>query len=170
MPRGRSGWSVDGPADRELDQLMTGLLDSLSLSRATLRLDVPDDPSMPMTHEVLAPGVPSVGGRVVTATGSPTVEMVMRTHEVLAVDDTSRAIEIDPVFDDDRFRAMVRDYGGLASYIAAPVFEDDRLVGIVSLHHLGAPREWSAAEIHTSAAAAARAGELRAVYIEERIS
>ena len=157
-----------GPADRELSDLMVTLRDRLALSRATLRLDVPADQPMPMTHEALAQGVASVGGVVVAAEGSPTVATILRTRALLAVPDTDRAVEVDPAFDDDSFRAMVRDYGGLAAFVAAPVFEQDQLVGILSLHQLSAPRNWTEDELEIARRATGRITQLRPELVRER--
>lgn len=159
---------MTGPAHRELCDLMVTLRDRLALSRATLRLDVPADQPMPMTHEALAPGVASVDGLVVAAEGSPTVTTILRTRAVLAIPDTGRAAEVDPAFDDDGFRAMVRDYGGLAAFVAAPVFERDRLVGILSLHQLSAPRNWTGDELEAAHQATGRIAELRPELARER--
>lgn len=159
---------MTGPADRELTDLMVTLRDRLALSRTTLRLDVPGDQPMPMTHEALAPGVASVDGMVVAAEGSPTVTTILRTRAVLAIPDTGRAAEVDPAFDDDGFRAMVRDYGGLAAFVAAPVFERDQLVGILSLHQLSAPRSWTCDELEATDRATARIARLRPQLARER--
>ena len=61
---------------------------------------------------------------------------------------------------DARFRAMLETYGGLAAQIVTPVLSDGRLVAIISVHQLGAPRRWSPAEVDAATAAARRIGEL----------
>ncbi len=159
---------MTGPADRELSDLMVTLRDRLALSRATLRLDVPADRPMPMTHEALAPGVASVhrpGG----GSGRVSHRRDDSSHSpVLAIPDTGRAAEVDPAFDDDGFRAMVRDYGGLAAFVAAPVFEREKLVGILSLHQLSAPRSWTGDELEAAHHATTRIAELRPELARER--
>ena len=160
--------SAPETADKQLTLILQTLRDDLSLARATLRLDIPGEQAMPMTHEVLAPGVASVDGHVVAAAGSPTVTKLKRDRSWVVVSDCGRAAETDPDFDDDGFRAMQRDYGGLAAFIAAPLFEGDRLVGIVSLHHLGSPREWSEGELALVNEARNRIGRLRPQFTLER--
>ena len=42
---------------------------------------------------------------------------------------------------------MLISYGGMGAQIVTPVRDADRLLGIISLHHLGGPREWSDREL-----------------------
>jgi GAF domain-containing protein len=49
--------------------------------------------------------------------------------------------------DDPAFQAMLVHYGDLAAQIVTPVKNGDELLGIISLHHLGGPREWSEREL-----------------------
>jgi GAF domain-containing protein len=137
-----------GSADSELADLMERLRADLALSRATLRLDVtvPGREEFPMTHEALAPGVDSVAGKVVPADGHPTVERILRDRTWLVVDDCVGLGRRDSDFDRPVYWSMLETYGGLAAFIAAPLFEEDRLVAILSLHHLGSPRVWSGDE------------------------
>jgi GAF domain-containing protein len=51
-------------------------------------------------------------------------------------------------------------YGGLAAQIVTPVLVDGRVAGIVSLHQLGSPRNWTDTEIEACRATATRVGEL----------
>ena len=54
-------------------------------------------------------------------------------------------------YDDPAFHAMLDTYGGLAAQIVTPVLSGDRLVAIVSVHQLGAPRSWTDEEIEAAA-------------------
>jgi GAF domain-containing protein len=156
-------------ADARLEELMQHLRTELDLSRATLRLDVdvPGREAFPMTHEALAPGVDSVAGKVVAADGHPTVERIVRDRAWLVVDDCAGLARADSDFDRPVFWSMLEDYGGLAAYIAAPLFEGGRLVAILSLHQLGSPRAWTAGERETVAQALETINELRARYALE---
>jgi GAF domain-containing protein len=141
---------VNSPAqdsDRALGHLIDDLRERLSVSRATLRLDVPGDEPLPMTHESLADGVESVHGRVVAAAGAPTVTRMERDRSVVVVNDCEHHGEVDPLFDSPGFRAMIRDYGGLGAFVAAPLVDGGRIVGILSVHHLGSPRVWTSDEL-----------------------
>ena len=63
-------------------------------------------------------------------------------------------------YDDAGFRAMLETYGGLAAQIVTPVLSGGRLAAIVSVHQLGAPRRWSAADAEAAETAARRIEEL----------
>ncbi|MEA2330532.1 MAG: hypothetical protein QOH58_670 [Thermoleophilaceae bacterium] len=132
-------------ADTEVRELMEHLLGELRLSRATLRLDVdlPGREPFPMVGEALAPGVESIAGKVVAADGHPTVDRIMRDRAWVVVDDCVALGRQDPDFDRPVYWSMLEQYGGLAAYIAAPLFEGDELVAILSLHQLGSPRTWT---------------------------
>jgi len=67
------------------------------------------------------------------------------------VQDDCRAAFADPAF-----QRMLEAYGGLAAQIVTPVQVGERLAAIVSLHQLGAPREWTADEIELAAGAGER--------------
>jgi GAF domain-containing protein len=155
------------PAERQLARIMAELREQLASARATLRLDVPGEQPLPMTHESLAPGVASVQGRVVPAHGSPTVTKLLRDRSVVVVEDCRLAARNDPDFDDDGFRAMISDYGGLGAFVAAPLFDGSRLVGIISVHHLGSPRAWNAEELELVQGALERVAALRTEFAAE---
>jgi GAF domain-containing protein len=63
-------------------------------------------------------------------------------------------------YDDPAFHRMREVYGGLAAQIVTPITRGGEVVAIVSLHQLGAPRQWTEAEIATCREAAARLVEL----------
>ena len=125
------------------------LLAETGASRCTLRRDVPGD-YFPVTHESLAPGVPSIREeRTTDLRRAPVVRELLETGRQVVQDDCASA------FEDPAFRRMLDAYGGLAAQIVTPVFRDGELAAIVSLHQLGAPRMWSEDE----RALAAEAGE-----------
>jgi GAF domain-containing protein len=130
-------------------EVVDELLEATGASRCTLRRDVPDD-YFPVTHEALAPGVPSIREeRTTDLRRAPVVRELLETRKQVVQDDCASA------FDDPDFQRMLDAYGGLAAQIVTPVFSDGRLAAIVSLHQLGAPRAWSERE----RALAAEAGE-----------
>jgi GAF domain-containing protein len=119
-------------------------------SRCTLRRDVPDD-FFPVTHEALAPGVPSIRDeRTTDLRKAPVVRQMLETGRQVVQDDCASA------FDDPAFQRMLGAYGGLGAQIVSPVFLDGRLAAIVSLHQLGGPRRWSDGERALAAAAGDR--------------
>jgi GAF domain-containing protein len=128
------------------------LLAETRASRVTLRRARPDGPAFPVVEEALAPGVGSLRDeRSVDLTGQPVVREVLEGRQVVQ-DDAARA------YDDPAFQRMLAVYGGLAAQIVTPVEVDGRLEAIVSVHQLGTPRRWTAAEV---AAATRAAGRIR---------
>ena len=133
-----------------LRQIVEELLAATGASRCTLRQDVPDD-FFPVTHEALAPGVPSIRHeRTTDLRRAPVVRELVKTGRQVVQDDCASAL------DDPAFRRMLAAYGGLAAQIVTPVFLDGRLAAIVSLHQLEAPRRWTTGERALAAAAGER--------------
>ena len=131
-------------------EVVEELLAATGASRCTLRREVPDD-YFPVTHEALAPGVPSIRDeRTTDLRNAPVVKQLLETEEQVVQDDCASA------FEDPAFRRMLGLYGGLAAQIVTPVFVDGRLAAIVSLHQLGAPRHWSEEELGLAHEAAER--------------
>jgi GAF domain-containing protein len=142
------------PVTNEINVLLQDLLGQTVASRVTLREDVPGEYAFPVTHEALAPGVPSLREeRTVDLKTQPVVALLRDGQQV--VQDDSRA-----AFEDPAFRRMLDTYGGLAAQIVTPVLRDGRLVAIVSLHQLGSPRRWTADEVAAASLAAQRVGEV----------
>lgn len=138
----------------EIDDVLQELLTGLDASRVTLRQDVPGDYTFPVTHEALAPGVGSLREeRTVDLRNQPVAREVGAGRQVVQ-DDCAAA------YDDPAFHRMREVYGGLAAQIVTPVLRGERVAGIVSLHQLGSPRQWTQDEVEACRTAAARVGEL----------
>jgi len=136
----------------EIDSILARLLEETAASRATLR--TADAARFPVTHEALAPGVPSIRHEhTVDLRTQPVVQEVAQLRQV--VQDDCRA-----AYDDPAFERMLDVYGGLAAQIVTPIARADRLVAILSLHQLGIPRHWSDVEVAATTRAATRIGEL----------
>jgi GAF domain-containing protein len=124
-----------------LDAIVGALLEQVGVDRCTLRLDVAGE-YFPVVHEALTPGTGSlIGDRQVSLQGQPVVEAILGGAEQVVQPDCAVAS------DDPAFQAMLAHYGGLAAQIVTPVRDGSELVGIISLHHLGSPREWSEREL-----------------------
>jgi GAF domain-containing protein len=137
-------------------EVVDELLAATGASRCTLRQDVPGD-FFPVTHEALAPGVPSIRDeRTTDLRTAPVVRELVETRRQVVQDDCASA------FDDPAFRRMLAAYGGLAAQIVTPIFREGRLTAIVSLHQLDAPRRWTADERALAAGAAERVRALLA--------
>ena len=91
----------------------------------------------------------------------PTFRRILREREMVVQNDCYAAANgADAEYSEDYFRDLIELYGGMAAFIATPVWLRDRLEGVISLHQLGHAREWSEADV----AAAATAGDsVRAV-------
>ncbi len=125
----------------EIDSILGDLLRALGASRVTLRQDLPGEYAFPVTHEALAPGVPSlVDERTVELRKQPVVKELMRGQQVVQPD-------CHAAFDEPAFQQMLETYGGLAAQVVTPIILGDRLAAIVSLHQLGTPRAWTDAEV-----------------------
>ena len=138
----------------DIDTILHGLLRDLGASRVTLRQDVPGGYAFPVTHEALAEGVPSLRSeRTVDLRNQPVVRELLQGRQVVQPDCAA-------AFADPAFQRMLVTYGGLAAQIVTPVLVAERLVAILSLHQLGAPRAWAEADVATCTQAAAGLGEL----------
>jgi GAF domain-containing protein len=137
-----------------IQEVLRELLDTTRASRVTLRRDLPGEQRFPVVEEVLALGVGSIRGETsVHLPSQPVVLEVQRGVQVVQ-DDSARA------FDDPAFLRMLEAYGGLAAQIVTPVMREGRLEAILSLHQLGAPREWTPEEVAAASRAAERVGAM----------
>jgi maleate isomerase len=124
-----------------LDAIVVALREHVAVDRCTLRLDVEGE-YFPVVHESLTAGTGSlIGDRKVSLQGQPVVEAILGGAEQVVQPDCASA-SADPAF-----QAMLGHYGGLGAQIVTPVKNGDELLGIISLHHLGGPREWSEHEL-----------------------
>ncbi len=138
----------------EIDPILVGLLSRLGASRVTLRQDLPGGRAFPVTHEALAPGAGSLRREVTIDLRTQPVALEVAAGRQVVQDDCAAA------YDDPAFQRMLETYGGLAAQIVTPVVVDGRVGGIVSVHQLGSPRSWTAAEIAGCSEAAAELAEL----------
>src|SRR6476661_1658638 len=117
----------------EIDAILSDLLGATGASRVTLRQSVPGDYAFPVTHEALAPGVGSLRDERTVDLRTQPVALEVAAGRQVVQDDCASA------YDDAAFHRMREVYGGLAAQIVTPVTRDGGVVGIVSLHQLGAP-------------------------------
>lgn len=129
------------------ESIVGALRETVNVDRCTLRLDVAGE-YFPVAHESRTTGTGTlIGDRAVPLQGQPVVATILAGAEQVVQRDCPSAS------DDPAFQAMLAHYGGLGAQIVTPVRDGETLVGIISLHHLGGPRDWSAGEL-----ALARAG------------
>jgi GAF domain-containing protein len=137
----------------EIDAILEELLSATGASRVTLRQDVPGD-VFPVTHEVVADGVPPIIGLATPDMHRQPVVLEIQQGRQVVQDDCLRASA------EPHFREMLELYGGLRAQIVTPVVRRARVAAIVSLHQLGRTRAWSEDEIAVARRAAERVGEL----------
>jgi GAF domain-containing protein len=140
--------ALDRIRSRALDTIIAGLREAFDVQRCTLRLDVPGD-VFPVAHEALGNSTRSlIGEQRVDQRRQPVVEALLGGVDQVVHVDTRQAS------DDPAFLRMLEIYGGMRAQIVTAVRGDGgRLLGIVSLHELRSPRDWTPGEL-----ALARAG------------
>ena len=141
----------------EIRDVLDSLFTMTRASRVTLRRDVPDarGRGFPVTDELLAPGLESIKDEEYTdIMASPVAAEAAGGTQVTQKDSASCYP------DDPEFHAMRAEYGGLGAQVVTPLFVDARLVGIVSVHHVGSPRDWTPDEIAACSRAAERIAPL----------
>jgi GAF domain-containing protein len=135
-----------------LEDAISDLRSSTSSERCTLRLNVAGDYAFPVICEALAPGVASLRDfRTLPQLDGPTFRRIRREKSVVVQNDClAAAAGADEEFAEPYFRRLIELYGGMSAFIAAPVWIGEQLEGVISVHALGAPRTWSAADIEAT--------------------
>ena len=141
----------------QLESAIGELRTETSSERCTLRLNVASDYAFPVICEALAPGVASLRDfRTLPQLDGPTFRRIRREKSMVVQNDCrAAAAGADAEFAEPYFRRLIELYGGMSAFIAAPVWIGKRLEGVISVHALGAPRTWSAADIQATANAQA---------------
>ena len=122
-----------------LQEIVDQVHAATNASRTTLRLDRPDA-DFPVVAEALAEGVVSMGGdRSFGVRGSATVDYLARERQILVQPDLTGDSPA-PV------RDLTERYG-VGAQMLGPVVRHGNLLGIISVHHAGGSRTWTAAEI-----------------------
>ncbi|MDX6540194.1 MAG: hypothetical protein QOI71_1804 [Gaiellales bacterium] len=138
-----------------IEQLIEALRRDLGVQRATVRVDVADA-VFPIAYEVLAPGAGSIRDDATDMARQPVPRALAEQDGQVVQEDAAAA------FPDDReFHAMRERFGGMRAQIVTGCYRGDRLLALLSIHDLRAPRRFSPAERQRCRdAAAAIAGML----------
>lgn len=136
------------------EAVLRELLDATGADRVTLRRDVPGAVAFPVTDEALAAGVGSLREERTIDLRTQPVALEVRAGRQVVQHDSAAATH------DPDFQRMREAYGGIGAQIVTPVVVDGEVRGIVSVHHLGAPRRWTEEEVAAAAAAAERLAAL----------
>jgi maleate isomerase len=131
-------------AEREPFQgILEDLLESTGASRTTLRLDLPDqDAGLDVVAaEALAPGVRSIRDdtAIRNLRGTSTVRFLEEHRRVLVQNDCSA--------DDLAPPPELIEHYGVRAQMLAPIVREGRLAGVISVHYVPGPREWSAEDV-----------------------
>jgi GAF domain-containing protein len=130
-----------------LETLVVELRMRFRVDRCTLRLDVPDE-LYPVVHESRTDRARSlVGDTSVRLRGQPVVEALLRGADQIVQPDSHTASE------DPAFVTMLERYG-IGAQIVTAVRDEDRLLGMISLHELDGPRDWTPEELELASGAA----------------
>jgi GAF domain-containing protein len=133
----------------DLQEVVDELLRATGASRVTLR-EEQSHAFFPIAREALAQGVMSIKDvQARNMEQQPVVLEIVKGHQVVQNDCLS-------AFDDVDFQEMLDLYGGMRAQIVTPVMVDGALKGIISVHQLGSPREWTDNDIETCHGAARR--------------
>jgi GAF domain-containing protein len=123
--------------------IMEDLLRSTESSRTTLRLDLSDQDAGldAVVAEALAPGVRSLRGdtSIRNLRDVSTVRFLETQRRLLVQNDCSA--------DDLAPPPELIEFYGVKAQMLAPIVREDRLVGVISVHHAPGPRDWSAEDV-----------------------
>lgn len=120
-------------------EIVEKLLSDVGASRTTIRLDRPDA-VFPVVAEATAPGINSIADATsIDLKAAPTFIFLVEQKRTLVQPDLHNTDVPAPP-------ALLELYGARAQMVA-PVFRDDELVGIVSVHYAPGVREWTPEDI-----------------------
>ena len=136
---------MSAPIERLIDELRV----SLGAQRGTVRVDVPEA-CFPVTYESLAPGTASLLADGTDMTRQPVPRILEESGGQVVQQDSAAAFPDDPAFHEMRDR-----FGGMRAQIVTGCYRDGKLLALLSIHDLRAPRRFSQAERERCRAAAA---------------
>ncbi len=136
---------LDAALQATLDTLRAGL----RVQRCTLRQNVSAAYAFPVTHESRADGVRSLRGDfTIIQSGQPVIERLLRDRAQVVQDD-SRGASADPLF-----HYMLEHYGDMRAQIVTPLFREDNVAAVLSVHNLREMRKWTVEETGLARSAA----------------
>jgi GAF domain-containing protein len=137
-----------------IDELIEQLRSDLGVQRATVRVDVPGA-VFPVRHEVLAEGAGSLRDDPTDMARQPVPRVLAEYDGQVVQEDAAAAFP-----GDDEFHAMRERFGGMRAQIVTGCYRGERLVALLSIHDLRAPRRFSEAERERCRATAAEIAEM----------
>lgn len=127
----------------ELTSVLQDLLGDLGADRVTLRLEptasrvLEVGQDMPVIDEVVADGITRIqGGVSLDIREGPSLPYLINTRDYLVVEDCDTSEFAPP--------PGLRAFYGVDAEMLGPLFDDDdRLIGMVSVHACRGPRRWT---------------------------
>lgn len=141
--------------DAAIQAILDRLRQGLRVQRCTLRQNVNAAYAFPVTHESRAEGVWSLRGDfTIIQSGQPVIEKLLRERAQVVQNDTRSASAV-PLF-----HVMLKHYGDMRAQIITPLFREDSLAAVLSVHSLKELRTWTPEETGLARSAARLLGLL----------
>ena len=141
--------------DAALQAILDTLRAALKVQRCTLRQNVNAAYAFPVTHESRGEGVRSLRGDfTIIQSGQPVIEKLLRDRAQVVQNDTRNA-SAEPLF-----HVMLKHYGDMRAQIVTPLFREDSLAAVLSIHSLKELRTWLPEETALGRSAARMLGLL----------
>lgn len=127
---------------RYFEELMERLRKEVNVFRTALRLDSPEE-QYPVVAESLGDDAETTKGPLpYDLTQQGTVQYMLTERRILVQPDCYKG---------PRPPQQLMDEEHVGAQLLGPLFEGDRLTGIVAAHHQGDPREWTADNVASMA-------------------
>ncbi|HKU85532.1 MAG TPA: GAF domain-containing protein [Casimicrobiaceae bacterium] len=141
--------------DAAIQAILDRVRKALRVQRCTLRQNVSAAYAFPVTHESRGEGVWSLlGDFTIIQSGQPVIEKMLAERTQVVQNDTRNA-SAEPLF-----HVMLEHYGDMRAQIVTPLFREDSLAAVLSVHSLKELRTWSAEETALARSAARLLGLL----------
>ena len=141
--------------DAAIQAILDRVREGLRVQRCTLRQNVSAVYAFPVTHESRGEGVWSLlGDFTIIQSGQPVIEKMLAERTQVVQNDTRNA-SAEPLF-----HVMLKHYGDMRAQIVTPLFREDTLAAVLSVHSLKELRSWSAEETALARSAARLLGLL----------
>jgi GAF domain-containing protein len=135
--------------------ILDELRQALDVQRCTFRRPVLSAYAFPVAFESRAEGINSLlGDFTIIQTGQPVINLLLSKRAQVVQEDCSTASS------EPHFHNMLAHYGGMRAQIVTPFIVGDELKGVLSIHELRHPRDWTEEEKKFGAAAAHMIGTL----------
>jgi GAF domain-containing protein len=141
--------------DAAIQAILDGVRRGLRVQRCTLRQNISAAFAFPVTHESRGDGVWSLRGDfTIVQSGQPVIEKMLAERSQVVQSDTRNASS------DPMFHVMLKHYGDMRAQIVTPLFREDSMAAVLSVHSLKELRAWTSDETALARSAARLLGLL----------